>query len=233
MDGRRSQGRHEGESESFSEIYLDIYPLLWIFLPAVQAWIPDNMAQCLAAFSRFCYAARQFSHDTDSLAWMAKHLRDFQDLRSMFLEENICDTFALPRYHSLVHYVDGIRLFGSLTGLCPSITESKHIHAVKKPWRRSNRLNPLRQMLKILSRLRKIAAMRSVLGRRRRLRGDVLSQALLHALRREGIDVPFADDDDEWEDVEDEDHVDPQGGARDEDERFLMERRTTLGCLGL
>ncbi|KIJ16060.1 hypothetical protein PAXINDRAFT_76254, partial [Paxillus involutus ATCC 200175] len=38
--------------------------------------------------------------------------------------------------------------FGAPNGLCPSITESKHITAVKKPWRRSNKHNALGQILR-------------------------------------------------------------------------------------
>jgi hypothetical protein len=44
------------------------------------------------------------------------------------------DGFALPRQHALVHYLMLIRLFGLPNGLCSSITESKHIKAVKQPW---------------------------------------------------------------------------------------------------
>jgi hypothetical protein len=51
-----------------------------------------------------------------------------------------------------------IRLFGAPNGLCSSITEAKHIKAVKEPWRRSNRDRPLKQMLLINQRLDKLAA---------------------------------------------------------------------------
>jgi hypothetical protein len=53
-----------------------------------------------------------------------------------------------------------IKLFGSPGGLCSSITESKHITAVKEPWRRSNRYNALGQMLLTNQRLDKLAASR-------------------------------------------------------------------------
>jgi hypothetical protein len=53
-----------------------------------------------------------------------------------------------------------IRKFGAPNGLCSSITESKHIKAVKKPWRRSSRNKPLGQMLTTNDRLDKLAAAR-------------------------------------------------------------------------
>ncbi|KAG1792118.1 uncharacterized protein BJ212DRAFT_1451172 [Suillus subaureus] len=51
--------------------------------------------------------------------------------------------YLVQRNHSMVHYVDMIRLFGAPNRLCSSITESKHIKAVKEPWWWSNRHNAL------------------------------------------------------------------------------------------
>jgi hypothetical protein len=59
-----------------------------------------------------------------------------------------------------MHYICSIRLFGSPNGLCSSITKSKHIKAVKEPWRRSSRFNALAQMLLTNSRMDKLAAAR-------------------------------------------------------------------------
>jgi hypothetical protein len=44
--------------------------------------------------------------------------------------------------------------------LCSSITEAKHIKAVKEPWRRSNRDKLLKQVLLTNQRLDKLAAAR-------------------------------------------------------------------------
>ncbi|KIO05506.1 hypothetical protein M404DRAFT_140462, partial [Pisolithus tinctorius Marx 270] len=49
--------------------------------------------------------------------------------------------------HALVHYKSLIHLFDVPNGLCTSITESKHITTVKKPWCCSNKYNALRQIL--------------------------------------------------------------------------------------
>ncbi|KAF8957103.1 hypothetical protein BDZ97DRAFT_120310 [Flammula alnicola] len=50
--------------------------------------------------------------------------------------------------------------FGAPNGLCSSITESKHIKAVKEPWRRSSHFEALAQMLVTNQRLDKLAAAR-------------------------------------------------------------------------
>ena len=58
----------------------------------------------------------------------------------------------------MIHYPDLIPELGAPNGLCSSITESKHIKAVKQPWRRSNRYNALGQMLVTNERTDKLAA---------------------------------------------------------------------------
>jgi hypothetical protein len=68
--------------------------------------------------------------------------------------------YSLPRQHSLVHYTFLIQEFGAPNGLCSSITESKHIQAVKEPYRRSSRYEALGQMLVTNQRLDKLAAAR-------------------------------------------------------------------------
>ncbi|SRR6266550_2674665 len=42
-----------------------------------------------------------------------------------------------PVNYALTHYRELIRKFGAPNGLCSSITESKHIEDVKRPYRRS------------------------------------------------------------------------------------------------
>ncbi|KIJ58527.1 hypothetical protein HYDPIDRAFT_51931, partial [Hydnomerulius pinastri MD-312] len=68
--------------------------------------------------------------------------------------------FSLPRQHAAKHYHEFIQLFGTPNGLCSSITESKHIKAVKEPWRRSSQFEALGQMLVTNQRLDKLAAAR-------------------------------------------------------------------------
>jgi hypothetical protein len=67
---------------------------------------------------------------------------------------------SIYRQHSLVHYVKLICAFGAPNGLCSSITESKHIKAVKEPWWRSNHFKALPQILLTNQRLNKLAAAR-------------------------------------------------------------------------
>jgi len=118
------------------------------------------MVRALSSFMEFCYLVRRSQIDEDTLAAIEDALRRFHDEREIFLEVGIREDFSLPRQHSLVHYIDLIVLYGAPNGVCSSITESKHIKAVKEPWRRSSRNQPLGQMLLTNQRLDKLAASR-------------------------------------------------------------------------
>lgn len=153
-----------------------------VFLPAITGHVPDDVVRCIAAFLDFCYIARRNSHDSTSLALLENALARYHELRYIFEELEIRpDGFALPRQHALRHYVYSIRLFGSPNGLCSSITESKHIAAVKEPYRRSSRNNALPQMLTTLCRLSKLAAARVEFGRRGMFKHNVVDAARVEA----------------------------------------------------
>lgn len=185
-----------------------------VFIPAITGHVPDEMVQCIVALLDFTYLARRPAHDSDSLTAMDEALERFHALRGIFVDVQVRDeNFALPRQHSLVHYVRSIKLFGSPNGLCSSITENKHIYAVKRPWRASSRNNPLHQILLKNTRLLKISSARSEFGRRGMLAGDVLSYNIfgrtLDAIEEEGRpgEREGDDDDDEVDNAEESDTV--------------------------
>jgi hypothetical protein len=127
----------------------------------------------------FCYIARRDIHDTASLEELRDALARFHRYRTIFQEHGVRpDGFCLPRQHSLVHYAASIRAFGAPNGLCSSITESKHIKAVKEPWRRSSRYKALGQMILANQRLDKLVASRVDFKSRGMLEGTCLSMAL-------------------------------------------------------
>ena len=134
------------------------------------------MVQAMRAFLEFCYIARRDVHDTHSLVALEDALQRFHHHREIFRTSGVrVEGFNLPRQHSLIHYVKLIRAYGAPNGLCSSITESKHIKAVKEPWRRSNRFDALSQMLLTNQRLNKLAAARADFANRGMLKGTCLS----------------------------------------------------------
>jgi hypothetical protein len=119
------------------------------------------MVKALETFMDLCYLLRRSVLDEDDVMKITQLITEFHQERKIFEHEGVRpDGFSLPRQHSLVHYPLLIEEFGAPNGLCSSITESKHIKAVKEPWRRSNRYNALSQILLTNQRLDKLAASR-------------------------------------------------------------------------
>lgn len=146
---------------------------------ALEGYVPSDVIKTLNAFLDFCYIARQNVLMENSLNALDAALEQFHHYREIFRASGVRPTgFSLPRQHSLIHYRRHIENFGAPNGLCSSITESKHITAVKKPWRRSSRYEALTQMLTINTRNDKLAAARADFSSRGMLQGTCLGEAL-------------------------------------------------------
>ncbi|KAJ7254999.1 hypothetical protein B0H12DRAFT_1016654 [Mycena haematopus] len=139
----------------------DSKALMKVYLPAIEGHVPPQMLRAFSAFLDFCYLVRRNVVDEATLAAIDGALARYHREREIFIDSGVCPNgFCLPRQHSLTHYRYLIQQFGAPNGLCSSITESKHIKAVKEPWRRSSRFQALGQMLNINDRLDKLAAAR-------------------------------------------------------------------------
>jgi hypothetical protein len=137
------------------------------------------MVRAVRAHLEFVYLARRNFHDTESINQMTDALERFHENIEVFVETGVRpEKSTPPRQHAMIHYIKAIRLFGAPNGLCTSITESKHIKAIKQPWRRSSRFNALGQMLTTNQRLDKLAASRVYFTERGMLEGTSLSEAL-------------------------------------------------------
>ncbi|KAF9039731.1 hypothetical protein BJ165DRAFT_1416380 [Panaeolus papilionaceus] len=156
----------------------DSKALMKVYIASITGYVPSKMVQCISAFLNAYYIVRRNSITSTDVARLKAYISQFHKLRQIFIETGIRDTISLPRQHALTHYPFLIPFFGSPNGLCLSITESKHIAAVKEPWRRSSRFNALSQMLLILCRLNKMAYIRQRFASRGMLQGTAASHAL-------------------------------------------------------
>ncbi|KAG2740823.1 hypothetical protein P692DRAFT_201842419 [Suillus brevipes Sb2] len=153
--------------------------LMKVYIPAIEGHVPKEMVQALRALLDFIYIARHNIISSNSLDAMDDALKRFHRYREIFRTSGVRPRgFNLPRQHSLIHYHKLIRAFGAPNGLCSSITESKHIKAVKEPWRQSSRFEALSQMLLTNQRLNKLAASHVDFVDRGMLRGTCLSYIL-------------------------------------------------------
>src|SRR5258708_7620534 len=120
------------------------------------------MVQYIATFLDACYLVRHADINEDTIAELQMAIARFHEYHEIFHVHGVRPRgFSLPRQHSLIHYPHQIREFGAPAGLCSSITESRHITAVKRPWQRSNRHHALGQMLLTNQRLDKLNAARN------------------------------------------------------------------------
>ncbi|KIK12583.1 hypothetical protein PISMIDRAFT_18644 [Pisolithus microcarpus 441] len=108
--------------------------LMKVYLLAIEGHVPQAVVCTFHAFLEFCYLVCKSVITESDLDLINDTLDHFHHYREVFKTTSVVFTFSLPRQHSLKHYHDLIKLFGAPNGLCSSITESKHIKAVKKPY---------------------------------------------------------------------------------------------------
>jgi len=113
----------------------DSKALMKVYLPAIEGHVPSDVVRCFRAFLEFCYIARSDVVTEQTIHNLEDALRRFHHYRSVFQATGVRVDISLPRQHSMTHYSMLIRLFGAPNGLCSSITEFKHIKAMKEPWR--------------------------------------------------------------------------------------------------
>ena len=133
-----------------------------VYVNVIEGLVPTDITKTFNAFLNFCYIAHQNVITEESLNALDTALRRFHHYWDIFQTTGVRpDGFLLPHQHSLKHYCLHIKNFGVPNELCSSITESKHIMAMKKPWHQSSRCEALKQMLTINTRNDKLAAARA------------------------------------------------------------------------
>ena len=116
------------------------------------------MVQALSAFMDFCYLFRHNLFDKLTLNVIDVAMTKFHVYCIIFEDVGIHNHFSLPCQHSVKHFRLLIQMIGAPNGLCSSITELKHIKAVKEPYRHSSHFEALGQMLLTNQRIDKLAA---------------------------------------------------------------------------
>ncbi|KIJ58479.1 hypothetical protein HYDPIDRAFT_171259 [Hydnomerulius pinastri MD-312] len=179
-----------------------------VYLPAIADYLPAQMVQAITAFLDFCYIAHQASLDEGDLDAMMDALQRFHAERVIFEETGVRPLgISIPHIHALQHYVDLVHLFGAPNGLSTSITESKPITAVKKPYRHTNGNQPLSQILVINQHLDNLIHYRNAHHAEGLLDAPLVANNIqaepLFAVEYDDEEVNFQDDEnlDEAEDV--------------------------------
>ncbi|KAH9842964.1 uncharacterized protein C8Q71DRAFT_698981 [Rhodofomes roseus] len=186
----------------------DSRALMKIWLAAIKGLVPREIVCMTREYLEFAYRIRHPIQTDTKLDECEAHLAQYHHHREFLRHAGVRpEGFSIPRQHSHGHMPRHTWNFGALYGLCTSLTESKHIKAVKEPWRRSNRYRALGQMLTTNQRLDKLAAARVDFAARGMLEGTCLpagpgaaDDAQNNVNRADGR-VAGADDDDDDEGV--------------------------------
>lgn len=118
---------------------------------------PKGITACRAIL-HFIQLAQYPSHDQDTLRYMEQELDTWHKFRDYFIMKEARDHFNIPKFHSLLHYVDSIRWLGTTDNYNTEAFERLHIDLSKEGWRASNKRDHFPQMTMFISRQEKISS---------------------------------------------------------------------------
>lgn len=128
-----------------------------ILLGCLIGSIPAKGIAAVTALLDFIYIAQYTTHNTATLGYLEDALKRFHENRDYFIQTGIREDFNIPKFHSLLHYIESIKLFGTTDNYNTETFERLHIDFAKLGWRASNRRDEFPQMIQWLSRREKIA----------------------------------------------------------------------------
>ncbi|KAI0054615.1 hypothetical protein BV25DRAFT_1816824 [Artomyces pyxidatus] len=117
-----------------------------IDLPLPGGESPTRIVRAVRALLDFVYLAQFPTHTKATLAHLQDALNRFHANKSIFIDLGIRDHFNFPKMHSLTHYVESVRLFGTADNFNTSYSERLHIDFTKDAYRASNRKDEYPQM---------------------------------------------------------------------------------------
>ncbi|KAB5587716.1 hypothetical protein CTheo_8843 [Ceratobasidium theobromae] len=126
-------------------------------LPIVAGKATPETTQLIRAILDFIYRAHGASLTDKDLEQLEASRLVLHDLKEILISEGCYTTEdrfdKIPKLHMMGHYAHSIRELGTPDGYNTEGPEHLHIEYVKKPWRASNKREPLPQMTKYLQRL--------------------------------------------------------------------------------
>ena len=108
------------------------------------------------AILEFLYLAQYPVHTEETLGYLEVALQRFHDNKEVFIQLGIRDHFNIPKVHFMLHYVQSIKLFGTLDNFNMEYTEQLHIDLAKDAYRATNKKDEYSQMTLWLERCEKI-----------------------------------------------------------------------------
>ncbi|EPS93667.1 hypothetical protein FOMPIDRAFT_1055780 [Fomitopsis schrenkii] len=108
-----------------------------ILLGCLVGCIPNDFMLTFRAILDFIYLAQYPAHDNTTLKYMMDALKLFHKHKDILKELGIREHMNIPKFHSLLHYIDSIKNLGTTDNYNTEMFERLHIDCVKKAWRTS------------------------------------------------------------------------------------------------
>lgn len=129
-----------------------------ILLACLVGKIDPRGIRACRSLLHFINLAQYPSHDQDTLSYMKAELDEWHAHRSYFIDQGPRADFNIPKFHSLLHYIDSICWLGTTDNYNTEMFERMHIDLAKEGWRASNKRDHFPQMINWLSRQEKVAS---------------------------------------------------------------------------
>ncbi|KAH7335923.1 hypothetical protein B0J17DRAFT_729859 [Rhizoctonia solani] len=142
--------------------------LLAQFLPVVVATLSPELSAMVCALVNLMYHAHASSLTDTNLDAMDEDLRAFHEQKHLLVGKVFPDDGRfnkISKLHMLRHWTHAIRELGAPDSYNSETPEQLHIEYAKVPWRASNKVEPLPQMVKFIQRQEAIRLHRSYLDR--------------------------------------------------------------------
>lgn len=123
-----------------------------IFLGVIAGAAEPEVERAVRAVLDFIHYAHFEAHTEDSLARLDASWRAFHASKGVFLRLGVREHFNISKLHSMTHYVQSIRLFGTADGYNTECPERLHIDFAKVAYRASNKKDYIKQMTRWLRR---------------------------------------------------------------------------------
>ncbi|KAF9032597.1 hypothetical protein BJ165DRAFT_1357787 [Panaeolus papilionaceus] len=133
-----------------------------VLLGCLVSIIPRDGLAAITGLLDFIQLAQYESHNKDTLQYMEDALQKFHDNKDYFIRLGCREHFNIPKFHSLLHYVESIKTFGTTDNYNTEMFECLHIDYAKNGWRASNKRNAFPQMIQYLTRQEVVAYLAAI-----------------------------------------------------------------------
>ncbi|KAJ6549197.1 hypothetical protein B0H10DRAFT_2242974 [Mycena sp. CBHHK59/15] len=135
-----------------------------ILLGCLVGKLPAKGIRACRAILDFIYLSQYSTHDDGTLSSMRAALDVYHTDRDYFITSTIRKDFNIPKFHSLLHYVESIEYFGTTDNYNTEMFERLHIDFAKNGWRASNHRDAFPQMITWLGRQEKVSSFSTYLA---------------------------------------------------------------------